>query len=340
MRVSHKLLVLLGLLVILSGCVQPAEVQSEESAYTPTSTLSVTQVPQEESTEIAAPAATATLTPIPTPTLIPFPPEMGCGEVFCQQSWPGLLERPFTADYTLKIDPTYPYAGTKNGTMDPHHGVEFPNGYGTPVLAARNGTVVFAGSDDLTVIGPYTAFYGNVVILKHTGLFEGRDLYTLYGHLSEISVSEGDEVTVGQLVGKVGSSGAADGPHLHFEVRLDENTYAASTNPMLWFAPVVDPMLGQTGTLAGLIVNRYGTPLDRFTLSLELLDAGGNVIETFYPITYYPAGVNGFPPLGENFVMPDLPPGDYRLAFIYNTLHEVLFTLQPGSLGFINLQLD
>ena len=210
----------------------------------------------------------------------------------------------------------------------------------TPVLAARNGTVVFAGSDDLALNGPYTSFYGNVVILLHSDIYEGHDLYTLYGHLSEISVAEGDEVSLGQTIGKVGSSGAADGPHLHFEVRLDENTYAATVNPMLWFAPVTDPVIGETGTLAGLIVNRYGTPLDRFTLSLELLDANGEVAETYYPMTYYPAGVNGFPGLMENFVMPDLPPGDYRLAFINGSYYEIFLTLQPGSLGFINLQMD
>ena len=340
MRVSLKLLVSIILLVFLSGCVQTNAFQPEEDINTPTLERFSTQSDQEEATEVLTPAATATLTVTPMPTIEPFPPEMNCSEVFCQQFWRGLLERPFSADYTLTIDPTYPYAGTKNDTMDPHHGVEFPNGYGTPVLAAQTGTVVYAGSDDLTLFGPYTAFYGNVVILLHPGLYDGRDLYTLYGHLSEISVAEGDEVSVGQLLGKVGSSGAADGPHLHFEVRLDENTYTATTNPMLWFAPVIDSVIGQTSTLAGLIVNRYGTPLDRFTLSLELLDANGEVAETYYPMTYYPAGVNGFPGLAENFVMPDLPPGNYRLAFINGSFYELFFSLEPGSLGFINLQLD
>ncbi len=340
MHVPFKLLVFILLLVFLSGCVQTHALQPEEGLNTPILERTSTQSIQEEATEALTPAATATLTVTPMPTAEPFPPVMSCGEVFCQQPWRGLLERPFSPEYKLTIDPAYPYAGTKNDTMDPHHGVEFPNGYGTPVLAAQNGTVVYAGSDGLTLFGPYTSFYGNVVILLHPGLYDGRDLYTLYGHLSEISVAEGDKVSVGQLIGKVGSSGAADGPHLHFEVRLNENAYTATTNPMLWFAPVTDPVVGQTSTLAGLIVNRYGTPLDRFTLSLELLDANGEAAETYYPITYYPAGANGFPNLAENFVMPDLPPGDYRLAFINGSFYEIFFTLQPGSLGFINLQLD
>ena len=340
MRLPLKLFLSVVLLVFLSGCIPPdaQSLQSEVSATntevvsTPTSIITATETP--------APTATSTITVTPTPTTEPFPPNLDCGEIICQQNWRGLLVRPFSSEYILTIDPSYPYASTRNNTMDPHHGVEFPNGYGTPVLAARDGVVVFAGSDDLTLIGPYTAFYGNVVILRHSDLYEGHELYTLYGHLSEILVAEGDRVTLGQTIGAVGSSGAADGPHLHFEVRLDENTYAASTNPMLWFAPLTDSDTGATGTLAGLIVDRYGTPLDRFTLSLEQLDNSGGVIETYYPVTYYPAGVNGFPGLDENFVMPDLPAGDYRLAFIYGSYYEIFITLQPGSLGFINLQLD
>lgn len=340
MRVPLKLFLSVALVVFLSGCVQ-AEVPLEQTETSiSTSVVVSTQSTSEEATAVSESTTTATMTITPTPTEDPFPPDLACGNVFCQQTWLGLLVRPFSTADVLRIDLTYPYASTKNDTMDPHHGVEFPNGYGTPVLAAQTGTVVYAGSDALTVIGPYTSFYGNVVILLHQGIYESRDLYTVYGHLSEITVAEGDQVFVGQKIGEVGATGAADGPHLHFEVRLDENSYIATTNPMLWFAPLRDSEIGLTSTLAGSIVNRYGTPLDRFTISLELLDENGNVVETYYPITYYPAGANGFPTLNENFVMPDLPPGDYRLAFVYNTLQEYYFTLLPGALGYFNLQLD
>lgn len=342
MRASLRLFLSVLLFgVVLSGCA-PAEAMATEL---PTRTVEVVSSPS--STFPASATATATetetATSTSTPTVAPtqtFPPDMECGEFFCQQPWRGVLERPFAEDKVRTIDPTYPYASTKNNTLDPHHGVEFPNGYGTSVLAAQSGTVVFAGSDELTLIGPYTSFYGNAVILYHPSLSEGHDLYTLYGHLSEITVAEGDEVSHGDVIGKVGASGAAVGSHLHFEVRLDENSYAATTNPMLWFAPVTDPWEGVTSTLAGLIVDRYGAPLDRFDLSLEKLDANGAVAATYYPVTYYPAGVNGNPALSENFVMPDLPPGDYRLVFIYGSFYEYYFTLAPDSLGFIDLQLD
>lgn len=337
MRGTVKLFLSIALLAILSGCIQAGDLPVERTS-TIISRTSSSEITPKPSMTIQLPAATATVTLTATPT--PLTLDLDCGQVFCQQTWPGLLARPFSTDYPLTIDPTYPYASTKNDTMDPHHGVEFPNGYGTPVLAAQSGTVAFAGSDDQSLYGPYTSFYGNVVILLHPGIFEGRDLYTLYGHLSEILVNEGDTVILGQVIGRIGSSGAADGPHLHFEVRLDENAYAATTNPMLWLEPLKDLEIGATSTLAGRIVNQRGTPLDRFTLSLEKLDEDGSVEETYYPITYFPAGVNGNPVLNENFVMPDLPPGDYRLALIYGAYYKVEFTLEPGSLGLINLQLD
>jgi murein DD-endopeptidase MepM/ murein hydrolase activator NlpD len=247
--------------------------------------------------------------------------------------WRGLLARPIGPDGVQTIDLTYPYANTKNGTLEPHHGVEFPNGTGTPVLAAQDGEVVFAGSDELTVLGPYTGFYGNVVILRHTGLFEGRDLYTLYAHLSAVDVSAGQQVELGERIGAVGLSGAATGSHLHFEVRLDENDYAHTTNPVLWLGPA-------GSTLAGILLDRYGRPVDLTTIELDLVGPDGAVLQNYYPITYFPSGVNANPILNENFVFPDLPPGDYRLNYIWDRYYTFEFSLSAGSLGFIKIQLD
>ena len=75
---------------------------------------------------------------------------------------------------------------------------------GSPVRAMKSGTVIHAGE---------MSGYGLVVMLQH-----GRNLRTVYGHLSRIAVRSGDEVEGGDLIGNVGRTGNATGSHLHFEV--------------------------------------------------------------------------------------------------------------------------
>jgi murein DD-endopeptidase MepM/ murein hydrolase activator NlpD len=88
----------------------------------------------------------------------------------------------------------------------PHGGVDFAVSTGTPVMAANDGVVVGT---------PYDADgFGNYVQIQHR---DGHSSY--YGHLASKGVSEGQEVTAGQVVGVSGNSGNSTGPHLHFEVR-------------------------------------------------------------------------------------------------------------------------
>jgi murein DD-endopeptidase MepM/ murein hydrolase activator NlpD len=93
-----------------------------------------------------------------------------------------------------------------NGEGAFHSGVDIDAPYGTPVRAAGDGLVT--GAD----LG---AGYGRAVVLNH-----GHDVRTLYGHLSAVAVVPGQHVTRGQVIGYVGQSGRATGPHLHYEVRL------------------------------------------------------------------------------------------------------------------------
>jgi murein DD-endopeptidase MepM/ murein hydrolase activator NlpD len=73
--------------------------------------------------------------------------------------------------------------------------------------------------------------YGNYVVVKHS---EG--VYTLYAHLSAVTVSEGTSVSAGQQIGNVGSTGTSSGPHLHFEVRNDPSGFSTGvfSNPLTW----------------------------------------------------------------------------------------------------------
>ncbi|WAL58565.1 murein hydrolase activator EnvC family protein [Thermocoleostomius sinensis] len=86
-----------------------------------------------------------------------------------------------------------------------HAGLDFGADYGSPIWAAKGGVVLFAG---------WYGGYGQAVIVDH-----GSGITTLYGHASELYVSEGQTVQRGQLIAAIGSTGLSTGPHLHFEVR-------------------------------------------------------------------------------------------------------------------------
>jgi murein DD-endopeptidase MepM/ murein hydrolase activator NlpD len=87
-----------------------------------------------------------------------------------------------------------------------HTGIDYPAPTGTPVVAAADGTVIDAGPAE---------GYGNLVVVQHTS-----GVTTLYAHLSKILAAPGRRVARGGLVGLVGQTGDATGPHLHFEVRV------------------------------------------------------------------------------------------------------------------------
>lgn len=123
------------------------------------------------------------------------------GQVFVG-SGSGLLGVPISAALTSGFGSRrHPILGVTRM----HNGVDFGAGSGTPVIAAGEGEVVWAGS---------RGGYGNTVIIDH-----GNTLATLYAHMSSVSVGVGQTVTRGQQVGAVGSTGLSTGPHLHFEVR-------------------------------------------------------------------------------------------------------------------------
>jgi murein DD-endopeptidase MepM/ murein hydrolase activator NlpD len=105
-----------------------------------------------------------------------------------------------TSGFGMRFHPILHYARM-------HAGIDFGAAWGTPIVAAADGTVVAAG---------YGGGYGRQVQIAH-----GGGIVTLYGHMSSIAASPGEPVRQGQVIGYVGSSGLSTGPHLHFEVKVN-----------------------------------------------------------------------------------------------------------------------
>jgi murein DD-endopeptidase MepM/ murein hydrolase activator NlpD len=115
-----------------------------------------------------------------------------------------------SSPFGMRFDPFY-----KRWQL--HAGVDIAAGGGTPIRAAASGRVIRAG---------WAGGYGNYTCISH-GLYTGpgqyhdRGIATCYGHQSRIGVRVGQRVSRGQVIGRVGETGAATGYHLHFEVRIN-----------------------------------------------------------------------------------------------------------------------
>ncbi len=114
-----------------------------------------------------------------------------------QLGWP--VSGEITSPYGYRTHPIW-------GTTIYHSGIDIGVDEGTPVHAADGGTVVWSG---------WMGGYGYAVVIDH-----GNGMSTLYGHNSELAVSEGQDVSKGQVIAYAGSTGNSTGPHVHFEVRI------------------------------------------------------------------------------------------------------------------------
>lgn len=130
---------------------------------------------------------------------------------------PTIIEEPKQGDSlasTQKIKPAKPEK--EEVEMQFHKGIDYAVPYGSNVVCTAKGKVIFAGQK---------SGYGYCVIVSH-----GNGLDTLYAHLSSIQVKANQEVKVGQVIAKSGNSGRSTGPHLHYEVRKNNQP----VNPKLF----------------------------------------------------------------------------------------------------------
>jgi murein DD-endopeptidase MepM/ murein hydrolase activator NlpD len=108
--------------------------------------------------------------------------------------------------------------GVRHGAM--HEGVDIAAPVGTPVMAAASGRVIFAGR---------MRGYGKIIIIQHENHY-----VTVYAHDSTNLVREGQMVSRGQVIGRVGRTGHTTGANLHFEVRHNN----VASNPLIYLAPI------------------------------------------------------------------------------------------------------
>ena len=201
--------------------------------------------------------------------------------------------------------------------------------------------MVVAGDDSQTAYGLIRNQYGNLVVLEHHLPGFDQPVYTLYAHLSQVNVKEGQNIAAGEQIGQVGMTGGVAGSTLHFEVRVGENTYSATRNPELWLAPLNDPESGQqTGALAGRILDAQGKPFEVKNIVLEQLGPDGRAIKQRYLQTYVDNEQSDQAPWMENFGTGDLPPGRYQVSFWLNGMQQQVIEIQPGQLTRVNFQVS
>ena len=310
------------------------------SIPSPTSKIENTQ-PEDTPTHIAV-----TKTPLPFPTAT-----IGVMQIFFPtvisaigaEYRPPLYPTPWALSphdhfyFSAPIAATYPgdpvadylYGGIFFGPDVIHTGIDIPAPRGAEVMAAGPGTVVWAG------IGLYSGSknnlkdpYGLAVAIRHDFGYQGQQLYTIYAHMEEVDVVVGQWLNTGDVVGHVGDTGMTTGPHLHFEVRLGENSFWKTRNPELW----ISPSQGY-GVLVGRVMSTWGTLLDSYLVILKALNT-----EILYQVnTYGPTTVNSDSYYNENVVLGGLPAGVYELNIPYGALNrKENIQILPGQITYFS----
>lgn len=195
---------------------EPTAVPTATPGVTATPTAVPTSTPESSAVPSASPVVTPTPTPSPQPVVNPVKLEhdvLDNVDKVCIYLFPVPGDNEITQEYSAE-----------------HKAIDIAASSGSPVYAAEDGTVsyvqIWDGSYDTTGM----MSYGHMIEIRHA---DGNT--TLYAHLSEINVQQGEKVVRGQRIGRVGSTGNATGPHLHFEVITSEGK--ADPEEYLWTIP-------------------------------------------------------------------------------------------------------
>jgi len=207
-----------------------------------------------------------------------------------------------------------------------HTGVDIPAPKGTPVLAAGPGIVVWAGYG--VYRGGYDPSdpYGQAVTIRHDFGYQNQMLYTIYGHLDQIDVVEGQHVETGDPLGLVGETGMVTGPHLHFEVRIGENSYFTTRNPELWLVPPIG-----WGVIAGRLMNTGGQLINDQMIIITDTEKEQN----WFAWSYGKTSANSDQYYQENLVVGDMPAGSYLIRVAFGGVNfSAEIEVQPGMVNY------
>jgi murein DD-endopeptidase MepM/ murein hydrolase activator NlpD len=238
--------------------------------------------------------------------------------------------RPIGAD-----EVNWPLANYRyGGVFDPpfvHTGVDIDAPEGTPILAAGPGTVVWADWGLLLESpGDRSDPYGQSVVIRMDFGYRGQQLYSVYAHMSKILSVVGQHVNTGEVIGLVGSTGHVTGPHVHFEIRLGQNSFYYTYNPELWMAPPEG-----WGVLVGRITDDGNDTLQQLEVTIKNINTG----DTHLVKTYGPGPVNHDPVYNENLVIGDLSAGIDKVTFLYGGREQQSWMyIYPGQVTYFTFR--
>jgi murein DD-endopeptidase MepM/ murein hydrolase activator NlpD len=275
------------------------------------------------------PADTPTPPPTPAPRTIKIPTDIPDYTEAEDHFW---FTRPFTDAYKTWGSYYYPYGTNGRGQYFWHYGIDIENPQHTTIIAAGDGTVTNAGTDEATLLGPWLGYYGQAVMIEHNQRRQGQPVYTLYGHVSKVLVTPGQQVKAGDPIAEVGQLGVATGPHLHLEVRLGGPTYDDTRNPDLWVRP--DPGYG---VIAGRVVDSQGYYVPQQLVTLHRAETPSRFWRETY--TYPDHEVIADEGYFETFTFSDVPAGNYLLKTSFDGRQlTVPVTVTDGTTSFVLLQ--
>jgi murein DD-endopeptidase MepM/ murein hydrolase activator NlpD len=239
--------------------------------------------------------------------------------------------RPFAVNVVTWPIADYRYGGIFFRPEVVHTGIDLPADVGTPVQATGPGTVVWAGWGLLNNAPNYKDDpYGMAVAIRHDFGYKDQPLFTIYAHLSEVDVTVGQVLEVGDMLGEVGTTGSTTGPHLHYEIRVGANDFFSTRNPELWLVPPEG-----WGVLVARIMDTYQRPLP----SHEIIVRSQATQRAWIVKTYGGIGVNSDPYYKENLVLSDLPAGVYQVNVPFAGLNNRLeIQIFPGQVTYFAFQ--